>query len=83
MNGDDKKLALDYWQLWETRHNEDAVEHRQDVKDIKDTLSVLPCLVHIEKMNWIIWAIRGSYMFTALTVGWLSWLILEHISKGV
>ena len=83
MNGDDKKLALSYFEMWEKRHNEDAKEHRQDVKDIKESLDTLPCKVHIEKMDWIIWAIRGSYLFTALTVGWLSWLILEHISKGV
>ena len=82
MNGEEKKLAVSYWEIWREEHDKNAKEHREDIKDIKDALANLPCATHIERMTWMIWAIRGAYIFTATAVGWLSWMILEHISRS-
>ena len=72
MNGNDKKLALDYFELWREQHDNTAQEVRKDVKYIINKLNNLPCEAHstANKYHWL--AITGLYIFlTAILSGWL------------
>ena len=76
MNGDDKKLASELFDMWRIQHNETAKEVRDDVKDIKEKVSNLPCTVHKERMNYIKVSVLGLYTI----VGWIIYtLIRKHI----
>lgn len=53
MNGEDKKLALDLWNVWREQHDANSKEVRDDVKWLVKEFGKLPCDRHSERMKGI------------------------------
>jgi len=76
MNGEDKKLAVELFDMWREQHDSAAKEVRSDVKWLVKEFGKLPCAVHIERMKYFKIGLIGLY----IVVGYLVFsLVTKYI----
>ena len=73
MNGTDKKLAVELFDMWTDNHDSNAKEVRDDVKWLVKEFGKLPCTVHKERMNHIKVSVIGLYTI----VGWIAYTLIR------
>ena len=73
MNGDDKKLALEYFELWREQHDLMAKEVRRDLKSVIEKLTNLPCKARQIGTDYIKVSIIGLYT----VVGWIVFTLVR------
>lgn len=85
MNGEEKKLAVEMWELWVKNHDCNAEEHRRTIKELAkkldDLINNIKCGEHQERMVWMQRWIALGFAYTTSLAVWFQWILTQLHGK--